>query len=111
VPPDPVPDDSNPPKPRASWLADAVTIYAEHIGYVPFGRLGKALAPLVQLHGWSTVKTVWLTYCQNRPYLKRDGTIWGDNPRDRPENAPAKDVRWTTPEDFARTYVFWKEQV
>lgn len=102
------------PKGEPNWVREAVAIF-EPIGLIPFGRIGRALKPLVKLYGWDTgdpkgqhVKR-WLTvYVDARPYMRRDGSIWGDKPGDSPENEPPRDTRHVTPEDFARTLTTWQ---
>lgn len=93
-----------------AWTAEAHEVYAAQVGYMAFGRIGKAIAPLVKRYGWAVVKPWWVCYCANRPFQKANGAIWGDSAQDRPENAPPKDLRFTTPEDFARTYTAWRDQ-
>lgn len=94
----------------SDWLKAAGAIYAAEIGMPVYGRLGKALKPLIEQHGWLNVEKWWRCYCQNRPYLKRNGAIHGDEPGDGPHNLPAKDTRFVSPEDFVRTYQRWREE-
>jgi hypothetical protein len=90
-----------------SWPDQAQRMYAEHIGHLPVGRVGKALAEVVKAHGWDTVRPWFLVYCKARPYQKRDGTIHGDRPGDTPDGA-TRDVRFCSPEEFARTLTVWR---
>lgn len=106
----PIPQPSVVMEVPSDWLQSAATIYGMEIGLPAYGRLGKALKPLVLKHGWPEVEKWWRCYCQNRPYLKRNGAIHGDEPGDGPHNLPAKDTRFVSPEDFVRTYQRWREE-
>jgi hypothetical protein len=97
------------PNREASWVDEAHTLYADAIGLVPHGRLGKALKPAVDAHGWPQVKRWFTAYCTTRPYQKRDGSFHGDRPGDKPEDA-VKDTRFCSPEDFAGNLATWRER-
>jgi hypothetical protein len=38
-----------------SWVAEGVALWSDRVGRMTHGRLGKALAPLVERHGWPPV--------------------------------------------------------
>lgn len=100
---------SGKPDRAPSWVDEARALYADAIGLVHPGRLGKALKPAVDAHGWPLVKRWFTAYCTTRPYQKRDGSFHGDRPGDKPEDA-VKDTRFCSPEDFAGTLATWRER-
>lgn len=100
---------SGKPDRPVSWVEEAHTLYADAIGLVTHGRLGKALKPVVDVHGWPQVKRWFTAYCGTRPYQKRDGSFHGDRPGDQPEDA-VKDTRFCSPEDFAGHLATWRER-
>jgi hypothetical protein len=54
------------PKPKlANWVGEACQIW-EAIGTPNAGRIGKALKPLVDKHGWEAVKPVWQLECGSK---------------------------------------------
>lgn len=88
-----------------SWVQDACRQWAEAVGLVPHGRMGKALKPLVDLYGYDVVAPWLQTYLQLGPLLKRDGSVAG------PEEADAMvlaNVPYMSPERFAATFQVWK---
>lgn len=88
-----------------TWVADACRLWAEHIGLIPHGRMGKALKPLVDLFGYEQVG-VWLrTYVQLAPITRRDGTLASPEDHDALFMANA---RWMSPERFVETFQVWK---
>lgn len=91
------------------WPNQATQIYAEHIGLLSVGRIGKALKGVVHAHGWEVVRPWFTAYCKARPYQKRDGSIYGDAPGDKPAGA-IRDVRFCSPEEFAKTLTVWRER-
>jgi hypothetical protein len=42
--------------PRESWVADGVALWQSVVGTVPHGEFGKALKPMIDLHGWPAVR-------------------------------------------------------
>jgi hypothetical protein len=54
-------------------------------GTAPFGRIGKALKPLVQQHGEAEVLSTWRRYLTTEP------------------------AKYVTPESFAAKYGTWKK--
>lgn len=100
-----------------TWVAAATALFAEHVGILSHGRVGKALKPAVDLYGWDDgdprgqhVHRYLLAYLTGRPYQRRDGSIWGDRPDDNPANPPPKDTRFCSPEDFVEHLAFWRER-
>jgi hypothetical protein len=91
------------------WPDQAQRIYAEHIGHLAVGRLGKALSEVVKAHGWDTIEPWFTAYCKARPYQLRDGGFYGDRPGDKPDGA-TRDTRFCSPEDFARTLNTWRDR-
>lgn len=92
--------------PEPTWVQDAARLWATHLGLANFGRLGKALKPLVAQHGWDQVG-VWLgTYLTLAPIMKRDGSLAGPEDVDQVMMANA---RWITPEQFVGTYHVWRK--
>lgn len=95
--------------PASNWPAEAYEIYRSHIGLLAPARFGRALGPAVEEFGWEAVKPWFVAYCTSRPYQKANGTIHGDRPGDKPEDA-TKDTRWCSPEDFVKNLTFWRER-
>lgn len=100
-----------------SWVAEAVELWAEAIGVVSHGRMGKALKPVVDRWPWDTgdpkgqhVKRWLRVYLDARPYTRRDGSVWGDLPTDTDANAPPRDTRFCTPDDFAQNIQQWRNR-
>jgi hypothetical protein len=91
--------------PDPTWVQDACRQWDERIGMVPFGRMGKALKPLVDLHGYEQVGAWIQTYLQLAPVMRRDGSLAGAEEADEVYMANA---RWCTPEAFVATYQVWK---
>lgn len=88
------------------WVREAVEIYAEHVGVVAHGKLGKLLKPLVDRRGWPAVKPVWAYFCEFAPvqdYLSRvqAGTI-----REGEEPVKKFDYR-TSPQGFVEHFTHW----
>lgn len=87
-----------------TWVQDAAKEWAREIGLIPFGRIGKALRPLVDMVGYDQVG-VWLrTYLQLAPYTKRDGSL--ALPEEQ-EQVLMANIKWITPEAFVQTYRVW----
>lgn len=102
---------------KPSWVAEAVELWAEAIGVVSHGRMGKALKPVVDRWPWDTgdpkgqhVKRWLRVYLDARPYTRRDGSVWGDLPTDTDANAPPRDTRFCTPDDFAQNIQQWRNR-
>lgn len=91
------------------WPAEAQAIFAEHIGLREVREFGRQLKPAVDAHGWDTVKPWWEAYCRSAPYRKRDGSIHGDRPGDKPEDA-VKNPTFCSPADFVKTLTFWRQR-
>lgn len=68
-----------------NWVREGCKDFTEVTGgaVIAFGRLGKALKPLVELHSWYVVRPAW------RHFVK------------------VTELRFATPEHFARTYPNW----
>jgi hypothetical protein len=64
--PPPVENPTEGDGPRQSWVADAVAIWAEYVSVMPYGRMGKDLAPLVKQYGPDLVLTALRAFCQWR---------------------------------------------
>lgn len=84
---------------------------------LPYGRVGKALKAAVDQYGWDDgnpkgqhVKRWLLVYLDARPFTRRDGSIWGDLPTDNDGNAPPRDTRFCSPEDFAKNLATWRSR-
>lgn len=92
-----------------SWVAEAHAMYSAEIGMLEFARIGKALKPAVDAHGWDVVRPWFAAYCRTRPYQKRDGSFHGDNPGDKPEDL-VKDTRFCSPEDFVKNLATWRDR-
>lgn len=92
------------------WVAEAHALYAKHIGILPFGRLGKALKPVVAKWGWGDIRggavhQWWDIYCRHRPTQRANGT-W-PNALDGEE--VVKNTRFCSPEDFVKTLQTWRD--
>ena len=88
-----------------NWVRDACRLWAEHIGLVPHGRMGKALKPLIDLFGYEQVG-IWLqTYLTLAPIMRRDGSL---APPEEADQTYMANARWCTPEAFASTYQVWR---
>jgi uncharacterized protein YdaU (DUF1376 family) len=92
------------------WVREAVAMYAE-IGELSEKMVGGVLKPAVTKYGWDIVRRAWGNYVTNRPYLRRDGTIWGDRPDDGPHNEPARNVTFMGPADFMKTFSIWAPKI
>jgi hypothetical protein len=87
-----------------NWVADAVALYAEHIGLIDYGRMGKALKPAVATFGgWATIRPWFAAYCFWRPLQRKDGT-YPDTLADAEKNP-----RFCSPEEFVNTIAIWRE--
>jgi hypothetical protein len=74
----------SPPKRSPSWSKEAADDWIARFGGTARGeRIGKALKPLVALHGWSEVRSAW------RSYL---GQV---------------EAKYASPQRFAETYGHW----
>lgn len=91
-----------PRPPNDSWVARWHAIWADTIGEMPFGRFATALKPIWEKYG--DAATPWLaTYCRFRPYQRVNGSF-PSNP-----DESVKNLQFVTPEDFAKTIVFWRD--
>lgn len=68
------------------------------IGYLPPGRIGRALKPLVASFGWVQIKPWWKQYLEMRPLQDYRGDFTRTEP----------DYRFMSPEEFVRTYRIWQ---
>jgi len=68
-----------------NWIREGMRDYTEVTGggVVTFGRFGKGVKPLVELHGWEKVRPAWRHFLQ------------------------VTTIQYATPEYFARTYPQW----
>lgn len=93
---------------RATWVQEAHGIYMAQIGHVDFGRLGRLLKPLVEEHGWETVKPIWEWFCEFSPvewYLDRIESGAFSNR----EEKPVKKFGWhTKPEAFVERFTHYR---
>ena len=96
---------------RGGWPADAATLWAEHIGVRSPAEFGKQLAPAVQQFGWPDVRAALDVYCKAAPYRKRDGTIFGDSPNDKPGDLPVKNTTFCSPADFVKNITQWRDRL
>lgn len=100
------PDPKPKRKPVDNWVTQALTVW-EEIGVVAPGRMGAALRPVVAKHGVDVTLAALRSYVKNKPWMRRDGSIWGDLPGDSPANQPPRDIRFCSPDDFAKTLSLW----
>lgn len=75
--------DADAPAPPVSWPAEAAELWTGKVGPVSPGKAGKLLKPLVDLHGWSTVKAGLADYLTATPtarvrldWFVEKGTYW-----------------------------------
>ncbi len=91
------------------WVSEAQATW-KAIGIIPWVRLRKALRPAVQEFGsWEAIRPWFEAYCRAAPYRKRDGSIHGDRPGDKPDDA-VRDTRFVSPESFVKEITFWRER-
>ena len=82
-----------------NWVAEAADDYRV-VGWLPLGRIGKALKPVVDAVGWATVRPWWQHYIRYRPYQRPSGEIDLRGPRQS---------RWMGPENFVSTLATWQD--
>lgn len=84
------------------WLNEAASDWSKTtLGSAPFGKLGKALKPVIDLHGWTRIRPAWQLYLKatEPKYLSaaafaRDPRRWLENlPKPRPVYHAEPEVR------------------
>jgi uncharacterized protein YdaU (DUF1376 family) len=79
---------TTPPPEEKPWNLEATDVWERHLGSVNAGkmggRIGAALKPLLQKHGWGPVRELWERACE--------------------QAASEADPEYFTPEVFARTF-------
>jgi hypothetical protein len=87
-----------------------VEIHAQHMGIISYGKLGGIMKPLVDIHGWETVKPVWEYFCEFSPvqdYLAR-----AEANQLREGEEPVKRFGYnTTPKYFVEHFTVLAQQV
>lgn len=107
-----------------NWVAEAQALYAQHIGEITHGEIGRHLKPVVQKYGWDEgdaklsqadagsggrhVKAWFKSYLRARPYQRRDGSIFGDKASDR--GPGERNTQQCSPRDFVRTLATWRQR-
>ena len=71
-----------------NWVGEACDLWKQRFeGVAPGGRLGRALKPMVDKHGWPAVKAAWAAYLTEY------------------------DPDFATPENFVSKYGLWSGSV